>query len=47
VTAVLGAVLIGVVGAILVVGLGVWFVEKAKRARFRSQYLARSRSRYR
>jgi uncharacterized protein (DUF2062 family) len=43
----LGAVLIGLAGAVLVVGLAAWFVERAKRARFRSQYSARNRSRYR
>jgi uncharacterized protein (DUF2062 family) len=42
--AILGAVVIGMIGAILVVGLGLWFLERTKRARFRSEYLARSRT---
>jgi cytochrome oxidase assembly protein ShyY1 len=46
-TAVLVAVLIGFLVAVLVVGLGTWLVDRAKRARFRSQYMARSRSRFR
>ena len=46
-TAVLGAVLIGFLVAVLVVGLGAWLIERTKRARIRSAYLARSRSRSR
>ena len=46
-TAVVGAVLIGLLVAVLVVGIGAWLIEKAKRARLRSQYLSRSRNRFR
>ncbi len=44
-TAVVGAVLIGFLVALLVVGLGAWLIEKTRRARIRHQYLARSRAR--